>query len=77
MQTVKNQHIYSLTSGPGLSASSFFLGVAWAFRVVRDDGAENGENPFLEVIFPSDLLSSLSSTRPLFLNIVLGWGDGL
>lgn len=69
---VKNQNIYSLTSELGLLASSFFLSVAWAFRVIRDDGAENEENPFLEVIFPSDLLSLLSSTGPLFLNILLG-----
>lgn len=68
----KNQHIYSLTSGPGLSASNFFLGMAWAFRVVRDDVTENEDNPLLEVIFPSDLLSSLSSTGPLFLKILLG-----
>lgn len=69
---VKNQPIYSLTSELGLLARSFFLGVAWTFRVIRDDGAENEENPLLEVIFPSDLLSSLSSTGPLFLNILLG-----
>lgn len=67
MQMAKNQHIYSLTSAPGLSASSFFLDVAWAFLAVRDDDAENEENSFLEVIF----LPDLSSTGLLFLNILL------
>lgn len=66
----KNQH--SLTSGPGFSAINFFLGMAFVFRVVRDDGAENEDDPFLDLVLPSDLLSSLSSTGPLFLKTLLG-----